>query len=85
MVARTYMQERLALFSAHLGVGIAEHEADRSEEVALAGAITPHNNVVSWGKGLDHGLFFVATLAVSSSSHGVSRCLTAKGGLKRTF
>jgi hypothetical protein len=54
------MQERLSLFAAHLGVGIAEDEANGGKEVALAGAVATDNNIMLWREGLNHCLFFVA-------------------------
>ena len=42
------MEKLLALLSTQIGESIAQHEADGSEEVALAGAIAPD---CKWGGG----------------------------------
>lgn len=54
------MQESLPLFACHLGVCIAEDEADCGEEVTLAGAIASNNDIRAGGEGLYDGLILVA-------------------------
>lgn len=54
------MKKTLSLLTAHLGIGIAEDEADGCEEVTFTGTIAADNDVGLWRKGLDDGLFLVA-------------------------
>lgn len=59
------MEEALPLLATHLGIGIAEDEADGGEEVALSGAIAADDDVGLGGEGLNDDLFFVAARGVS--------------------
>jgi len=54
------MKQSLPLFLAHLRVCIAEYEADRREEVTLARAIAPNNDIVLGGERFYHSLLLVA-------------------------
>lgn len=68
------MKQCLALFLAHLSIRVTEYEADRGEEVALAGSIATDNHIVFRGKGLDDRLILIATrrsAAAPASSHDV--------------
>lgn len=56
------MEKTLPLLTAHLGIGIAENEADGCEEVTFTGTIAADDDVGLWRKGLDDGLFLVATM-----------------------
>ena len=57
------MKQGLTLLLAHLSVGIAEHKADRGEEVTLARPITTDDYIMLGREGLDDGLLFVAVRA----------------------
>ena len=57
------MEQCLALFAPHLSVRIAEHEANCGEEVALARAIAPDDDIQARRKGLNDCLVFVTTSA----------------------
>jgi hypothetical protein len=54
------VEQALAFFAAHLGVGIAEDESHRREKVALPGAIATDNDIGFRREWLDDGLLFVA-------------------------
>ena len=56
------MQESLALFPPHLRIGIAKHEANRSEEITLAGPVTADNDIMFWGERLDDRLVFITAI-----------------------
>lgn len=56
------MQQSLALFSTEVGVGIAQDESNRGEEVTLAGTIATDDNIVLWRKGLNDRLVLVAVI-----------------------
>lgn len=53
------MQQRLAFFSPHLSIGIAENESNRGEEVTLARAITANDHVALGRERLYDGLFLI--------------------------
>lgn len=57
---RAYVEESLALFAPHLGVGIAEDEANRGEEVTLARTVATDDDVVLGREGLNDRLVLVA-------------------------
>jgi hypothetical protein len=59
------VEEALSLLATHLSVGIAEDEADGSEEVTLSRAIATDNDVCLGGEGLNDDLFLVAVRGVS--------------------
>lgn len=71
------MQQRLALLAAHVLVVVAEHEAHGGEEVALARAIAPDDDVALGREGLDLGLVLVALEALDGDlldvAHGGER------------
>ena len=52
----TDMKQLLALLGAHIRERIAEDKADCRKEVALAGAVAPHNHVVARAEGVHNGL-----------------------------
>lgn len=54
------VQQGSALFTAEVGVSIAQDESDGSEEVALAGAISTDDDVRARRERLDDGLVLVA-------------------------
>ena len=54
------MEQSVPLFLAHLRVGIAENKLDRLEEIALARAIAPDNDIVLRREGFCDCLVFVA-------------------------
>lgn len=56
------MQQSLTLFSAEVGVGIAQDESNRGKEVTLAGTIATDDNIVLWRKGLNDRLVLVAVI-----------------------
>ena len=55
----TYMQQCLTLLPAHMSICVAEDEADRGEEVALAGTLASNDNIMFWRKWLNDSLIFV--------------------------
>lgn len=67
------MEEGLPLFAAHLGIGIAEDEADRGEEVALARAISADNDIGARREGFENGLVLVAALMLARYRAGAER------------
>lgn len=66
--ARALVEEGLALLASELGVGIAEDEADRGEEVTLPRPVATDDNVRPGREGLDDGLILVAGRWVSLRS-----------------
>jgi hypothetical protein len=54
------MEKCLPLFTVHVVVVVAEHEAHGGEEVALARAIASDDDVTLWRKGLNLRLVLVA-------------------------
>lgn len=59
------MEESLALFATHLGIGIAEDEADGGEEVTLARTISADNNIGARRERLENGLVLIAALVLA--------------------
>lgn len=59
------MEKSLAFLATHLGVGIAENEADGGEEVALARSISADDDIGTGGEGLNDGLVLVAVLMLA--------------------
>jgi len=59
------VEESLALFATHLGIGIAEDEADGGEEVTLARAISADNNIGARRERLENGLVLIAALVLA--------------------
>ena len=57
-----YMEQSIPLLSAHLGICISKHEADRSKEVTLAGPIMTNNHIVLGRKGFNDRLLLVTNL-----------------------
>lgn len=55
------MEKSLALFSAKVGVGIAQDETNGGEEITLARPITADDNIMFRGKGLNDRLVLVAS------------------------
>ena len=66
------MQKALALLTAHLGVGIAQDEANCRKEITLAGAIATDNDISLGREGLNDGLVLVAGWQVRGG--GVGGC-----------
>lgn len=62
------MKESLSLFPAKMGVGIAEDETNRREEITLARTIAADDDIVFWREGLDDRLILVATRTFSSAN-----------------
>lgn len=71
------MKQGLSLFPAHLRVGIAEHESNCGEEVTLAGAISPDDDIMLWRKGFDHRLLAIAAFEVSTFVNDLLNCQKA--------
>lgn len=61
------MQKSLPLLATHLCICIAQDEPNGSEEVALAGAIAPHDHVVFRRKGFNDCLLLVAGINIVSA------------------
>ncbi len=68
--ARALVEELLALLGAQRGEHVAEHEADRKEEVALARPIPADDRVVVRAERLDDGLVAVALEALERDLRG---------------
>ena len=66
------MQQCLPFLSAHLCICIAENKADSGEEIALARAITPNDNVVLRGERFDDSLLLVAVKLLAGRSATIS-------------
>lgn len=62
--ARAFVEEALALLTTHLGVGIAEDEADGGEEVTLAGSVTADDDICLVREGLNDRLLLVAVVGM---------------------
>ena len=60
------MKESLALFSAQVGVGVAENEPNGREEVTLTRTIAPDDDIVFGRKGLNDCLILVAVVQKSA-------------------
>lgn len=69
------MEEALALFSTHLGVGIAENEADGREEIGLARAIATDDDVCLGREWLNDSLLLVAAAGWSVTSFDLGNTL----------
>lgn len=61
------MQQRLPLLAAHVVVIVAEHEAHRREEVALARPIAPDDDITPGREGLDLRLVLVTAGSPSAA------------------
>ena len=60
----TFMEECLPLLRPEVGVLVREDELDGVEEVGLARAVPPDDDVVAGVEGLDHGLLAVGLEAL---------------------
>jgi len=59
------MEQSLPLLTSHLRIRVAQNEANRSKQVALARTISADNNVVLPGEWFNHSLILVAGRAGS--------------------